>query len=539
MVLESPAYSASPAALQQVLRETRQRFVATFVAQGEIIRSLVEQLAALGPSGPVAELTQITHRLNGLAGTIGFPTISVRAAELGELVGGAGRGAFDAVRARDVVNAIREAFVRDLASPPEWAPTIARAAGATILVAEDEADQLAIVTACLVGAGYVAVPVVSGDLVVDVARAEKPALILLDIAMPELDGYSVCRLLKADPALVHIPVVFMTTGDNLEDRLAGLTLGADEFLSKPVDMRELVLRIQLLLKRSERRPAPTVNDGSASRALTYDAFLAVADEEISQSPAALAVVRLPAERYKEGTFLIAEEIRGRDAMGAHGPTRLLILMPEMTAAAARDRLEPMANRLLAHGLGGICVGVTAAPGDGTKTVVALIGEADEALAEARYLGKRTAIWTERPERPDRPAAVSATRRVVIAEDDPDVTRIVDAQVRAAGYEAIIASDGEQALAAVRAHAPDVLVLDLMMPKFNGFDVLTELRDSPAPRPQIIVLSGRGREQDVMRGFELGADDYMTKPFNPQELIARIGRLLVGARRASLDDARDA
>ena len=132
------------------------------------------------------------------------------------------------------------------------------------------------------------------------------------------------------------------------------------------------------------------------------------------------------------------------------------------------------------------------------------------------------IWSEPPVQP---AGVPAARIVVIAEDDPDVTRIVDAQMRAAGYTAIMAFDGEQALAAARAHAPDVLVLDLMMPKLNGFEVLAQLRERPGPGPRIIVLSARGREQDVLRAFELGADDYMTKPFNPQELMARIARLL--------------
>jgi DNA-binding response OmpR family regulator/HPt (histidine-containing phosphotransfer) domain-containing protein len=373
--------ASSPDALQQVLDETRQRFVATFVARCESIRSLVDKVAALGPKGPVAALTLVTHRLSGLAGTIGFPTISARASELEDLADGAGGGAFDAVLARDAVDALREAFTKDLASPPVWAPpAISTAQGAKILVAEDESDQRAIVTTCLEEAGYAPIAVGSGDLVVDMTRAEKPALILLDIAMPRLDGYSACRLLKADPELAEIPVIFMTTGANLDDKLAGLALGADEFLIKPVDTRELVLRIQRLLARTRSRPSPK-------------------------------------------------------------------------------------------------------------------------------------------------AAVPAARTVVVAEDDPDVTRIVDAQVRAAGYKAIIALDGEQALAAVRAHAPDALVLDLMMPKLNGFDVLTELRGSHAPWPQIIVLSGRGREQDVVRAFELGADDYMTKPFNPKELMARIARLL--------------
>ena len=95
----------------------------------------------------------------------------------------------------------------------------------------------------------------------------------------------------------------------------------------------------------------------------------------------------------------------------------------------------------------------------------------------------------------------------------------------AGYRTLLAFDGEQTLAAVRAHEPDALVLDLMMPKLNGFDVLTQIQEGPAPRPRIIVLSGRGREQNVMRAFDLGADDYLTKPFNPQELMARIARLI--------------
>jgi DNA-binding response OmpR family regulator len=71
----------------------------------------------------------------------------------------------------------------------------------------------------------------------------------------------------------------------------------------------------------------------------------------------------------------------------------------------------------------------------------------------------------------------------------------------------------------------VLVLDLMMPKRNGFEVLAKLNQREGPRPSVIVLSARGREDDVTRAFDLGANDYMTKPFSPQELLARVARLL--------------
>jgi DNA-binding response OmpR family regulator len=127
---------------------------------------------------------------------------------------------------------------------------------------------------------------------------------------------------------------------------------------------------------------------------------------------------------------------------------------------------------------------------------------------------------------DAPAAATvATVTVVVAEDDPDVSRIVDVQLRAAGYKSVLAHDGEQALVAVREHGARVVVLDLMMPKVDGFAVLRQLRKASSLWPRIIVLTGRGREQDVARAFEAGADDYVTKPFNPQELMARIARML--------------
>ncbi|HEU4928031.1 MAG TPA: response regulator [Vicinamibacterales bacterium] len=113
---------------------------------------------------------------------------------------------------------------------------------------------------------------------------------------------------------------------------------------------------------------------------------------------------------------------------------------------------------------------------------------------------------------------------VLADDDPEVARIVDAHMRVEGFSTTIAFDGQQALEAVEREQPDVLILDLMMPKMTGFDVLHRIR-ALADKPRVIVLSARGREQDVTRAFDLGADDYMMKPFSPQELRARIGRLL--------------
>ena len=146
--------------------------------------------------------------------------------------------------------ALERAFTDDLADPPEWAGAGALARGSgRIMVVEDDEDQREVMCINLTAAGYDPVQVADGDAAIETARAERPDLILLDANLPGVDGYSVCRLLKSDAALASTPVLFITTRSSLDDRAVGLTLGADDYLVKPVDMSELMLRIQVLLGR--------------------------------------------------------------------------------------------------------------------------------------------------------------------------------------------------------------------------------------------------------------------------------------------------
>jgi CheY-like chemotaxis protein len=233
-----------PDELARVLDETRSRFIATFVKDCDAIAALLEEALVNSSSGPPTDLTFRVHRLIGLPGTIGFPTVSRRAVDLESLLG----AGIDAPLARVALEKLRRAFTHDLADAPAVsAPQRAPANGIKLLIAEDHADQRRILGVSLATAGFLPMAVRSGDAVIEKARAERPALILLDIAMPGLDGYSVCRLLKSDPELSAIPVILMTTGATVHHRLAGLSLGADDFLSKPIDMRELILRIRVRL----------------------------------------------------------------------------------------------------------------------------------------------------------------------------------------------------------------------------------------------------------------------------------------------------
>ena len=116
--------------------------------------------------------------------------------------------------------------------------------------------------------------------------------------------------------------------------------------------------------------------------------------------------------------------------------------------------------------------------------------------------------------------------VLVADDDDDIRDLVAFRLDRAGYDVLRAGDGQQALDLAREHHPDLAVLDVMMPKLTGYEVTRELRaDAATSRIPVILLTARVQEADVARGFEAGADDYVKKPFSPQELKARVQAVL--------------
>src|SRR6266550_4955946 len=113
--------------------------------------------------------------------------------------------------------------------------------------------------------------------------------------------------------------------------------------------------------------------------------------------------------------------------------------------------------------------------------------------------------------------------VVAADDDPQLLRLVTRNLQLEGYDVIAVSDGQQALTQIEQQVPNLVLLDVMMPKMDGFTVCHRVREfSTVP---IIIVTARGQDQDKVRGLDLGADDYLTKPFSVDELLARVRAVL--------------
>ncbi len=124
--------------------------------------------------------------------------------------------------------------------------------------------------------------------------------------------------------------------------------------------------------------------------------------------------------------------------------------------------------------------------------------------------------------------------ILVADDDPQLLRLVTRNLQFEGYEVLPASDGQQALEQIEAQRPDLVLLDVMMPKLDGFSVCHRVREFSAV--PIILVTARGQEQDKIRGLDLGADDYLTKPFSVDELLARVRAVLRRAQFTAIDQA---
>lgn len=127
-------------------------------------------------------------------------------------------------------------------------------------------------------------------------------------------------------------------------------------------------------------------------------------------------------------------------------------------------------------------------------------------------------------------------RILVVDDEDAIVQLITYNLRRSGYEVTTAANGEEGLARARADQPDLVILDLMLPGMDGFEVCKELRRSTDI--PILMLTARGEEIDRVVGFEIGADDYVTKPFSPRELVGRVKAILRRSRRNATSAAAE-
>jgi len=120
-----------------------------------------------------------------------------------------------------------------------------------------------------------------------------------------------------------------------------------------------------------------------------------------------------------------------------------------------------------------------------------------------------------------------TRKVLIVDDEPNIVTSLTFLMKKSGFETSVARDGDEALTEVERFGPDLVLLDVMMPKRDGFEVCQKLRAAGHTQLKIVMLTAKGREAEIAKGLAVGADAYVTKPFSTRDLVDEVNRLLAG------------
>ncbi|RME72688.1 MAG: diguanylate cyclase, partial [Planctomycetota bacterium] len=223
--------------------------------------------------------------------------------------------------------------------------------------------------------------------------------------------------------------------------------------------------------------------------------------------------------------ILRTTLRKCDLVARWGGEEFVALLPGATAEGAGRAIERALERLreTPFELDGEPVHVTFSAGvieiESELPVEQALAAADRRLYAAKEAGRNRVVVSE-------PAGDRPRHRLVVAEDDDMLAAALVRALEREGFEVLHCPDGAAALAAIEREGASLLLLDVRLPDSDGFEILTKLRRSRfGARLPVVILTAMGSERDVVRGFELGADDYVLKPFSLTELIARVRRLL--------------
>lgn len=414
---------------------------------------------------------------------------------------------------------------------------------ATILIVEDDRLTAQVLSDALTAQGRAIQIASTAARARALIREHDIGLIVLDLVLPDHDGRDVLTELRATPATRATPVIVVTARNDAISQAECYALGADVLLPKPVDPGVLLSAVSAQLAHAAERRLEGRVDGLTmlpNRAAFMDALeRATTLAHRNQQTLAAAMIDLDHFKSVNDTYghamgdrvlhacaqTISRALRTTDFVARWGGEEMCVFFPDTSVTGAVRALEKAlaAVRALkftnASSTFGITFSAGLAPLLRGATAGDMLEEADRLLYVAKHSGRNRIISPADEAHPPRP-------RALLVEDDPAVNAVVVRLLEREGFEVASFTDGLLGAQAAEREHFSLAIIDLHIPVINGFELVEKLRTMPtASKMPILFLTGSGDEDNVVRGFEVGANDYLVKPFYPRELIARITRLL--------------
>ncbi|GAA4328825.1 response regulator [Pigmentiphaga soli] len=405
------------------------------------------------------------------------------------------------------------------AMPPDDRRDIA-AGDIAILAIEDDPAFAHTLLDLIHRKGYKGLAAADGETGLRLAREYRPTGILLDVMLPQMDGWAVLQRLKADPATRHIPVHFVSV---LDESARGLESGAVGFLTKPAAEGALAAAIERLLHFSPggKRRLLVVDDEAATRASVL-ALIAADDIEIDEAASAEEAL----ERMREtGYDCIVLDLGLPGMSGFDFLEHLSRRQPQVPVVVYSGReLTPDEDLRIRQYTDSIVI-------KGSHASERLLDEVSLFLHSIRRRGPAAA---ETPEAADAPGADGdlAGRKVLIVDDDMRNVFALSKILRGKGMQVTLAQDGQKALRQLeQAGDVELVLMDVMMPVMDGYETIRRIRQDPrfAQLP-VIALTAKAMQGDREKSLEAGASDYLSKPIDVAKLLSMM-RVWLNGRTA--------
>ncbi len=435
---------------------------------------------------------------------------------------------------------------------PDEEPALLIGPETTILVIDEDRSTRKVAKSALAGPGR---EIIAVDSAAEAERAlarHDVALVVLSLVLPDADGRAVYTRLSRQRTTAAIPVIMVASKVGERARVECLGLGVAEWFEKPIDGGALAQAADALLEGGLVPIASSADPVTA--ALNRAAFAEAYEREVTArtddpTPTALALLDLDAisavnrehgrdigdRVLRQIRELLSGVLRDTDVVARWRDDEFVVLFPQSDPATA-TRLLTRTQALLTTSPptapDGTEIPITFSAGIATASPLTSMEEAvataDRALSRAKSGGPSRVVSVE-------DESTEAPTTVLVAEDDRVTATLVRHRLERAGFEVVHCESGTLALEAAEQVAFGLCISDIRMPGLDGFELVKRLRALPQYEAvPILMLTSLGREEDIVRAFSLGASDYMTKPFSPVELLARVQRLL--RRRVSSSPA---
>ena len=486
-----------------------------------------------GAFGGAASIRRIAHSLTR-------PAIAKRFRDIGRLASNVAELGDTALAegAERLIGAVRQESVRE-------ANELVR-----ILVVEDSRVDAILTRSIISGANREVVMAGTAEEAQAVLDAKEIDLILLDLTLPGADGRELLMQLGRRPRTAAIPVILLTGKTDAQTRVEALTLGADAYLSKPVDRSVLSTAVAMMLEsaaegRQLGRQDPLT--GLKNRAVFLDdarqLSAAAVRGDVALSLAILEIGRLAAINDFHGSEAgdgvvtavadcLAATFRESDSVARWSGSKVAVLFANTDAGGAVRALAKLREATQATSVilpDGTSLVPTWHAGVASlrdrADVEHAVARATRRLQKARRSGSDRAIVAD-------DAQASGPRTILLIEDDQILADLIEHRMSREGFEVVRFGDGAEALAGIAAINASAVVLDTMLPGVDGFEVLRRIRESPSYAGVPVIVLTFGGSHDADRAFKLGARDSLAKPFSVKELVARVSRLVADFDEAS-------